>query len=121
MEIVSKYSYISNRKIIGKGIQMFPYSVAHHNAKIGDYCIKYFHENKIGTVIKHIPGHGLAKVDSHNFTPIVNKKQNLLFKKDFVPFKKKKTTHRDVGNAVGNKDGIPEGTKVGISVGFDDG
>ena len=37
------------------------------------------------------------------------------------PFKKKKTTHRDVGNAVGNKDGIPEGTKVGISVGFDDG
>ena len=37
------------------------------------------------------------------------------------PFKKKKTTHRDVGNPVGNKDGIPEGTNVGISVGFNDG
>ena len=35
-------------------------------SKIGDYCIKCFHENGIGTVIKHIPGHGLAKVDSHN-------------------------------------------------------
>ena len=32
-------------------------------SKIGDYCIDYFHENGIGTVIKHIPGHGLAKVD----------------------------------------------------------
>ena len=42
-------------------------------SKIGDLCIKLFHKNSIGTVIKHIPGHGLAKVDSHNFTPIVNK------------------------------------------------
>ena len=33
---------------------------------MGDLCIKLFHENSIGTVIKHIPGHGLAKVDSHN-------------------------------------------------------
>ena len=47
-------------------------------SKIGDYCIQYFHENGIGTVIKHIPGHGLAKVDSHDFTPIVNKKLSYL-------------------------------------------
>ena len=60
-------------------------------SKIGDYCIKYFHENGIGTVIKHIPGHGLAQVDSHNFTPVVNKKENYLIKKDFVSFKNKKT------------------------------
>ncbi len=60
-------------------------------SKIGDYCIKYFHQNRIGTVIKHIPGHGLAKVDSHNFTPVVKKKKELLFKKDFIPFKKKQT------------------------------
>ena len=60
-------------------------------SKIGDYCIQYFHENGIGTVIKHIPGHGLAKVDSHYFTPIINKKQSYLFKKDFIPFKNKKT------------------------------
>ena len=36
-------------------------------SKIGDYCIQYFNDNGIGTVIKHIPGHGLAKVDSHHF------------------------------------------------------
>ena len=41
-------------------------------SKMGDLCIKLFKDNSIGTVIKHIPGHGLAKVDSHNFTPIVN-------------------------------------------------
>jgi len=43
-------------------------------SKIGNLCIDYFHKNKIGTVIKHIPGHGLAKVDSHKKTPIVKKK-----------------------------------------------
>ena len=60
-------------------------------SKIGEYCIKYFQENGIGTVIKHIPGHGLAKVDSHHFTPIVNNNESLLLKRDFVPFKNKKT------------------------------
>ena len=59
-------------------------------SKIGNYCIDYFHENGIGTVIKHIPGHGLAKVDSHFFTPVVNKKLEYLVKKDFLPFKNKK-------------------------------
>ena len=57
--------------------------------KIGDYCIEYFHKNGIGAVIKHIPGHGLAKVDSHYYTPKIYKKINYLIKKDFVPFKKK--------------------------------
>ncbi len=60
-------------------------------SKIGDYCIKYFHDNGIGTVMKHVPGHGLAKVDSHYFTPIVNKKIDYLLKNDFFPFKNKKT------------------------------
>ena len=58
-------------------------------SKIGDYCIKYFHDNGIGTVIKHIPGHGLAKVDSHHFTPQVDKELSFLSKKDFICFKKK--------------------------------
>ena len=57
--------------------------------KMGDLCIKLFHENSIGTIIKHIPGHGLAKVDSHNFTPIVNKSLKYLEKYDFTVFKKK--------------------------------
>ena len=58
-------------------------------SKIGDLCIKLFHKNSIGTVIKHIPGHGLAKVDSHNFTPIVKKSLKFLEKNDFYPFKDK--------------------------------
>tara|TARA_B100001057_G_scaffold447084_1_gene486273 strand:- start:857 stop:1804 length:948 start_codon:yes stop_codon:yes gene_type:complete len=60
-------------------------------SKIGDHCIQYFHDNGIGAVIKHIPGHGLAKVDSHNFTPVISKKKSYLIKKDFVAFKNKKT------------------------------
>ena len=58
-------------------------------SKIGDICISNFHLNNIGTVIKHIPGHGLAKVDSHKSTPIVNKNLKYLIKKDFSSFEKK--------------------------------
>jgi len=58
-------------------------------SKIGDICINSFHSNKIGTVIKHIPGHGLAKVDSHKLTPTVNKNLKYLKKNDFSTFKKK--------------------------------
>ena len=60
-------------------------------SKIGDYCINHYHRNRIATVIKHIPGHGLAKVDSHFFTPVVNKDLDYLLKKDFYSFKKKKS------------------------------
>ncbi len=59
------------------------------NSKIGDICIKLFHKNSIGTVIKHIPGHGLAKVDSHNFTPVVKKSFKYLNQNDFASFRKK--------------------------------
>ena len=58
-------------------------------SKIGDICINNFHSNKIGTVIKHIPGHGLAKVDSHKLTPTVNKNLKYLLQNDFSTFKKK--------------------------------
>tara|TARA_A100001011_G_scaffold188718_1_gene197237 strand:+ start:1288 stop:2235 length:948 start_codon:yes stop_codon:yes gene_type:complete len=60
-------------------------------SKIGDYCIDYFHQNSVGTVMKHIPGHGLAKVDSHQFTPKINKDIQYLNKNDFLPFKNKKS------------------------------
>ena len=56
---------------------------------IGDFCIRSFHSNNIGTVIKHIPGHGLAKVDSHKLTPSVSKNLKYLIKNDFSTFKKK--------------------------------
>jgi beta-N-acetylhexosaminidase len=58
-------------------------------SKMGDLCIKLFKNNAIGTIIKHIPGHGLAKVDSHNFTPVVDKSIKHLQKYDFSAFKKK--------------------------------
>tara|TARA_B110000971_G_scaffold80790_1_gene82928 strand:- start:487 stop:1434 length:948 start_codon:yes stop_codon:yes gene_type:complete len=58
-------------------------------SKIGDICINIFHSNNVGTVIKHIPGHGLAKVDSHKLTPSVNKSLKYLIKNDFLTFKKK--------------------------------
>jgi len=72
-------------------------------SKIGDYCIQYYHENGIGTVIKHIPGHGLAKVDSHKFTPIISKKKNYLFKKDFTSFKNKKAFFAMTAHIIFNK------------------
>ena len=72
-------------------------------SKIGDYCIQYFHENGIGTIIKHIPGHGLAKVDSHHLTPVVSKKKDYLFKKDFKPFKNKKSFFAMTAHIIFNK------------------
>ena len=59
--------------------------------KIGNFCIKTFHKNNIGTVIKHIPGHGLAKADSHKLTPKIKKKIDYLKKNDFSTFKNKKS------------------------------
>ena len=58
-------------------------------SKIGDICIKAYKENSIGTIIKHIPGHGLAKVDSHFSTPYINKPLQYLLKNDFKAFKNK--------------------------------
>ena len=58
-------------------------------SKIGDICINLFHTNKIATVIKHIPGHGLAKVDSHKLTPTIKKSLKYLKKNDFYTFKNK--------------------------------
>ncbi len=72
-------------------------------SKIGDYCIKNFHENGIGTVIKHIPGHGSSKVDSHYFTPVVRKKKFFLFKKDFITFKKKAAFFAMTAHIIFNK------------------
>ena len=72
--IIGNRSFTSDAKIV---------------SKIGDMCIDYFHKNKIGTVIKHIPGHGLAKVDSHKQTPTVKKGLDYLIKNDFSAFKNK--------------------------------
>ncbi len=60
-------------------------------SEIGDLCIKHFKKNSIGTIIKHIPGHGLAKVDSHHYTPTINKNLKYLKKNDFKAFNSKNT------------------------------
>ncbi len=69
-------------------------------SKMGNLCIKLFKKNSIGTVIKHIPGHGLAKVDSHNFTPMVNKSIKHLKKYDFSTFKKKNCFFAMTGHVI---------------------
>ena len=69
-------------------------------SKMGDLCIKLFRKNSIGTIIKHIPGHGLAKVDSHNFTPVVDKSIKHLQKYDFSTFKKKNCFFAMTGHVI---------------------
>ena len=54
-------------------------------------CVDTYKKNKISTVIKHIPGHGLAKTDSHKKLPIVNKSLNFLMNNDFKCFKNNKS------------------------------
>ena len=75
---------ITNNVIGNRSFSSNPFQVS----KLGKICINKFHENSIGTVVKHIPGHGLSKVDSHNKLPIVNHNSDLLNKIDFFPFKK---------------------------------
>ena len=75
-EIIGDRSFSSNKKVI---------------SKIGNDCIKLLHKNRIAGVIKHIPGHGLAKVDSHKKLPIVNHNFSYLLNNDFSVFKNKKS------------------------------
>ena len=67
-QVIASRSFNSNHKIV---------------SKIGNFCIKEYHKNTIGCVVKHIPGHGLSKVDSHKFTPLVKDKLSKLNQIDF--------------------------------------
>ena len=58
---------------------------------LGNLCISTFEKNGIATVIKHIPGHGLSKQDSHFNTPQINKNKKELMRKDFKAFKNSKS------------------------------
>ena len=55
--------------------------------KLGILAVQYLHENNIVAIIKHIPGHGSAKSDSHKKMPKVNLSLKKLNKIDFFPFK----------------------------------
>ena len=54
--------------------------------ELGRLCIRFYKKNKIGTVIKHIPGHGKANADSHFKLPVIKDDLKLLKKKDFKCF-----------------------------------
>ena len=72
-------------------------------SNIGNLCIKRFKNNSIFTVIKHIPGHGLAKVDSHKYTPTINKSLDYLKKNDFKSFKFKDSLFAMTAHVIFNK------------------
>ncbi len=54
---------------------------------LGRITINECHYNKIVTVVKHIPGHGCSRTDSHNEMPKVNLDTRTLSTIDFYPFK----------------------------------
>ena len=58
--------------------------------ELGRITVDHLHENKIASVIKHIPGHGSAKSDSHKKTPKIKLNIKNLNKLDFYPFKSSK-------------------------------
>ena len=55
--------------------------------ELGDLTLKYLHANKVAGVIKHIPGHGASKDDSHKRMPKVSLSHVKLNEIDFFPFK----------------------------------
>ena len=55
--------------------------------QLGKLTLKYLHQKKIAGIIKHIPGHGAALVDSHKKLPKVKLHLKKLNQIDFYPFK----------------------------------
>ena len=75
-KIIWDRAYSNNKKIVNK---------------IGDVTINLFKKNRIGTVIKHIPGHGLSRKDTHLNLPYISDNLKYLEKNDFSVFKNKKS------------------------------
>tara|TARA_Y100001970_G_C14224259_1_gene854591 strand:- start:1581 stop:2528 length:948 start_codon:yes stop_codon:yes gene_type:complete len=71
-DVIGTRSFSNNPKIV---------------SSLGKICIELYKKNKIATVSKHIPGHGLSNCDSHYKTPIINASKKDLIANDFKPFK----------------------------------
>jgi beta-N-acetylhexosaminidase len=71
-KIVGDRSFSSNPKIV---------------SEVGNICINLYKKKSIATVLKHIPGHGLSKFDSHYKLDKITEKKKDLIKRDFKPFK----------------------------------
>tara|TARA_Y100001958_G_C21163535_1_gene496859 strand:+ start:536 stop:1222 length:687 start_codon:yes stop_codon:yes gene_type:complete len=61
LSISSKYAYISNKKLIGKGTQVLPHAIIHYQSKVGEYCIINTgsileHDCEIGNGVHLMPG-----------------------------------------------------------------
>ena len=54
---------------------------------LGQAIIDGFAAVGVASVIKHIPGHGRAKLDSHYALPSIDTEINKLIERDFYPFK----------------------------------
>ena len=83
--IIGNRSFSNNPKII---------------SALAKISIKHYERNKIATVIKHIPGIGLSKCDSHLKTPLINATKKDLIRKDFKPFKNSKSLFAMTGHAI---------------------
>ena len=70
-KIIGTRSFSTNSKIV---------------SKLGNVCVDLYNKNKIATVIKHIPGHGMSKSDSHHKTPKTTLSKLKLKNNDFMPF-----------------------------------
>tara|TARA_B100000029_G_scaffold440700_1_gene458005 strand:+ start:527 stop:1474 length:948 start_codon:yes stop_codon:yes gene_type:complete len=70
-EVIGNRSYSDNIKTI---------------KDLGRVCITTLKNNKIASVVKHIPGHGCANADSHKKLPIVRDSLKKLYSKDFSAF-----------------------------------
>ena len=75
-KIIGKRSFSKNKKIV---------------KEMGELTIKYLHSNNLAGIIKHIPGHGSSRSDSHKKTPTVSLGLKDLNKIDFYPFKSSKS------------------------------
>ena len=69
-------------------------------SNLGKLCIDFYEKNKIGTVIKHMPGLGLSKCDSHYKMPTIRANKKELTKIDFRPFKACKSFFAMTAHAV---------------------
>ena len=58
---------------------------------LGRICMNVLNNYKIGSVSKHIPGHGCSNLDTHNNRVVVYDSYNDLLKNDFNAFKKIKS------------------------------
>lgn len=56
--------------------------------KYGIQFMKRLQQNNIIAVIKHFPGHGATKKDSHFYLPVINKGIDELKNDDMIPFEK---------------------------------